>query len=260
MTSKYSFIVILLLLTFFSCSDDSDDVTEENETPTETVLMLKERKTTYPDGEIFTEYFSYDDADNLTSILDSDGYKYEYIYENNKLIRINSIAESGNMEDYVLLEYDSENRLNSYTIYVSFDNVGLRVDLTYNPNGTITEKEYKGDHDSQTTLINEITITIDNNQITLRDGEDLDYTYEYDTKNGMYKNITNIEVLNLINIDFSGYIDCADNNILKIKEEEDGTEIIYEEYQYTYNSDNYPETATFYIEGEIDSTIEYIYE
>ncbi len=254
MTLKHSLIAFALIITFFSCSSDSNDDTN----PPQDNLLLVERITDY-EGDILTEYFSYD-GNKLTSILDSEGYKYEYIYENEVLNRINSTDSNGSLMDYSILEYNSSNQLSSYTVYITSGNEGLRFDLTYNANGTITEKEYIGDHNSQMSLIGENIITRNNGQTILEVDSDFEATFEYDTKNGIYKNIFKIETLNLINIDFSGYIDSAENNRLKATENDNGDVTVLEEYQYTYNASNYPETATYYYDGELDSTIQYIYE
>ncbi len=257
MTLKPTLLTMLLIITFFSCSDES---TNDDELPQENGLLLKERITDYGGGDIQTETFSYDENNNLISILDSGGYKYEYVYENNLLIRINYTEPNGSIIDYTVLEYNSNSELTSYTVFITSGNEGLRFDLTYNGDGTITEKEYSGNHDSQTSLISEDIITFNEGQILMETDTDFQATYEYDTQNGIYKNVSNIEVLNLINIDFSGYIDSAENNLLKVTENDNGTITIHEEYQYTYNSSNYPETATYYYDGDLDSTIEYIYE
>ena len=37
-------------------------------------------------------------------------------------------------------------------------------------------------------------------------------------------------------------------------------DLVDEKYEYTYNEAGYPETATYYLEGELDSELEFIYE
>ncbi len=258
MTLKSSLLTMLLITTFFSCSDES---TNNDELPQENSLLLKERITDYGGGDILTETFSYDVNNNLISILDSDGYKYEYVYENNLLIRINYTEPNGSIIDYTILEYNANSQLTSYTVFITSGNEGLRFDLTYNGDGTINEKEYIGNHDIQNTLISDNIITITSGQRINESSqtENFEAIYEYDSNNGIYKNISNIEILNLVNIDFNGYIDSANNNLLKWIENDNGTSSTFEEYTYTYNSSNYPETAIYESQGDTES-IQYIYE
>jgi len=256
MTLKHALIAFSLIFTFMSCDNDSNNG-DDNPIP-ESSILLKERIINY-DGDILTEVFSYD-GNFLTSIIDSEGFKYEYIYDNDMLVRINSIAPNQDITDYTLLEYNSSNKLASYTVYISSGTEGLKFDLTYNADGTITEKEYSGDHNAQTNLINETIITRNNGQTQTETTADFVTSYDYDTKNGIYKNIANIETLSLINIDFSGYIDSSENNLLTETNNSSGTNSVFLAYQYTYNASNFPETATYYYDGALESTIQYIYE
>ena len=257
MTLKSSLITSLLIVTFFSCSSES---TNNDEQPQDNNLLLKQRITDNGNGDILTETFSYD-GNKLISIIDNEGTKYEYLYENNVLNRINLSGPNGIITEYTTLEYNSNNQLISYTVYMTFGNEGLRFDLTYNSDGTITVKEYLGDHNVQNSLIGDDIITIANGQRISESSqiENFQSTYEYDSNNSIYKNISNIDILNLIDIDFNGYIDSKNNNLLRWIENDNGTTYIFEEYTYTYNSSNYPETAVYQNQGDTE-TIQFIYE
>lgn len=222
-------------------------------------LLLKKMIWTETDGTIETEEFFYE-GNNLTSITVDGVLLNSYEYENNILTRINSYSENGDLIDYVITEYNSNNQLIVYTVYIIDDNQGYRYELTYNADETITEKKYTGDLNSQTNLTSEYIITIQNNQILMETfGANDNTSYSYDTKNGIYKNISNLQTINLINIDFSGYIDGGQNNITSLTENENGNILYNEEYNYTYNSNNYPETSNDYVDGQLDTTREYIY-
>lgn len=226
--------------------------------PTDT-LLLKEMIWTETDGTTYTDTFSYE-GNKLVSITLDGELTNSYIYENDLLTRINSYLD-GDIEDYVIPEYNAANQLISYVVYIPDGNEGLKFDLTYNTDGTITEKKYSGDLVSQTSLIGETIITMANDQIVLENYDDgTDSVYAYDTQNGMFKNISNLNTINLINIDFSGYIDSGLNNLIRLTEDANGTPVDYEEYEYTYNASNYPATSNDYVEGVLDSTREYIYE
>ncbi|WP_299885632.1 hypothetical protein [uncultured Lacinutrix sp.] len=235
-----------------------DGLDDCNGTGSGNLLFLKNKIFTYADGSMETETYNYD-GNKLISITYSDGSATNFTYDNDILTRIDNYNDLGGLGDYVITEYNSSNELISYTVYIT-PNEGLRFDLTYNSDDTINIKEYSGDHDSQTTLIEDETISMQNNQITFEDDVDgLEATYSYDNKNGIYKNISNLKTLNLINIDFSGYIDGGNNNLLELLETENGVSNIHEEHTYTYNSDNYPVTSTYNFDGAFDSTIEFIY-
>ncbi|MDO6597538.1 hypothetical protein Q4512_11480 [Oceanihabitans sp. 2_MG-2023] len=222
-------------------------------------LLLKEMIWTELDGTSYTDTFSYD-GNKLTSITENGDLVNTYIYESDVLTRINSY-EDGSILDYVIPEYNADDELISYVVYITNGNEGLKFDLTYNTNGTITERKYSGDHVSQTSFLSETIITMENNQIIAESYDDgTDSVYAYDTRNGMFKNISNLRTLNLINIDFSGYIDGGFNNLISLTEDVNGTPVVYENYEYTYNSSNYPVSSNDYIEGDLDSTREYIYE
>ncbi|MBU2940309.1 hypothetical protein KO494_12250 [Lacinutrix sp. C3R15] len=223
-------------------------------------LLLTEMIWTELDGTTYTDTFSYD-GNKLTSITESGNLVNTYEYESDQLIRINSYEEDGSISDYVIPEYDADDKLISYVVYITNGNEGLKFDLTYNANGTITENKYSGDHVSQTNFLSETIITLQNDQIIVESFDDgTDSTYAYDTQNGMFKNISNLNTLNLINIDFSGYIDGGMNNLVSLTEDVNGNPVVYENYEYTYNSNNYPESSNDYIEGDLDTTREYIYE
>ncbi|MCL5127713.1 hypothetical protein [Algibacter sp. L4_22] len=176
MTLKNSLIALSLIFTFMSCNNEPVEIfIDEVDVSEESTFLLKQRITTYPDGETETETFSYNGND-LTSILDSERDKYE----NNLLQRINYTDLDGSLIDYTLLEYDATNQLNSYTTY---NTEGLMFDLAYS----------------------------------------------------------------------------SANNLLKVKENDNVTITDFEEYQYTYNTSKYPEMTTYYYEGVLESTIEYIY-
>lgn len=257
MTLKQLSLIIILAFFTFSCSSDDTP----SDPPQNNSLLLKQRVTSYPDdNETMTENFVYD-GNVLTSIVNSDGERVDYLYENNLLTRINHVASNGTIEQYVVIGgYDQNTRLSSYTVYLQL-NQAFKFELLYNSNGTITEKQYSGDHNSQTTLVRETMITMNNGHLAQEISNDgINYSFEYDTKNGIFKNITHIETLNLINDDFSGHIDSNLNNLVKINDTQNGNTTVSEEFQYTYNSSDYPETATFYLEGTLEKTIQYIYE
>ncbi|WMI69042.1 hypothetical protein [Mangrovimonas sp. YM274] len=256
MILKKSLLALTLAATLFSCSSDSSD--SDSQIPQETG-HLKQITWTFTDGEIYSETLSYD-GDKLISIEDSDGWKFKYIYENDMLIRINELNDSGIVTTYTLLEYDVENRLSSYTAYISSISEEWGWDLTYNEDGTVSESSYEKSFNGSMLGEQESTIVLDNGQITGYYADGYNFNYEYDSNNGIYKNISHIEILNLMDRSFQGYFESGLNNLTKITANYGGEGYDREVYEYSYNSNNYPATANYYWEGELDATIEYIYE
>jgi hypothetical protein len=127
----------------------------------------------------------------------------------------------------------------------------LRNVYTYLPNNEISTKSYYGDHTTQNNFSLEVIDTYSNGNWTKRhfvDGGE-EFIYTYDNKNGAFKNMELGTFFQLIEEPGFG----ATNNPVFL----DGTV-----YEYTYNSDNYPISATFYEDDEptVTSTIQYFYE
>ena len=257
MNLKSLILIFASLLLVVACNN-SDDGTP---LPEGASLLLKKTITTFPDDdEPYIEYYNYD-GNKLISVSDDDGDGINFIYENDMLTQIHYPEDAGY---YTVLNYDDSDRLSSYIVYIGA-NSAYKFELTYNEDNTVTEKEYYGSQTSQTSLISEAILTINNGQIITKEyidaaGSIEKITYNYDTNNGIYKNIAHIDVINLIADDFIYYIDSAENNLLKtIETYSDNTTEVIEECQYTYNSAGYPETATFYYGGD-EETTQYIYE
>ena len=118
------------------------------------------------DGTSETEEFFYD-GNNLTSVT-VDGVLYNsYTYENDLLTKIETYDDNGAIADYTIPEYDTNNQLIVYTVYINSDNQGIRFELTYNTDGTITEKKYLGDLNSQTNLTSETIVIINKRPLKL---------------------------------------------------------------------------------------------
>ena len=202
----------------------------------------------------------------LISIISNDGYKNTYTYENDKLIREDQFIND-KLEIYVTLDYNSEEKIASYTEFwldLNGSNAGFKNVLTYNNDNTITNKVYWGDFNSQTNLYFTQTITLNDKNITeIKDDKAGEYklSYSYDNSNGIFKNIHVIEVLNLLSQNELGaYINGNINNVTSfIESSTSPSEFNKETFEYIFNDNNYPITAKSYFQGELDSTIEYFY-
>ncbi|CAH8286351.1 hypothetical protein EV196_106265 [Mariniflexile fucanivorans] len=264
---KLQLLLFTLCITIFSCSTESLD-NSEKETTDSTLL----KKVIY-DKDTEDEYivtYSYDE-NKLTKLEGEDGYKNVYTYEGDLLVKEESFLD-GELGAYVTLEYNSVGVLVQYKEYW-LDSSGLPEStykhvLTYNSDKTITNDVYTGDHNSQTELYFTELISFDGKNISkLKDNDNVtEYLYSYDDKNGMFKNVHAIEVLNLLSQnEFGPYIMGNTNNITIDKE-------IYDQQsnhttsEYIYNENDYPVSAInkYYNNGVLDEqqteTINFYYE
>jgi hypothetical protein len=112
--------------------------------------------------------------------------------------------------------------------------VGYKSNFVYNQNGTITELSYSGDVNTQNTLDETTTYTLQNNilvsQITIGGTYTTSYSFTYDTKNSPFKNV----------IGFNNFIANQEHNLLQTIQSDGVNSPIIEDFQYIYNSDGYP--------------------
>ncbi|MCC4214695.1 hypothetical protein [Leeuwenhoekiella parthenopeia] len=250
----YSSILALLLS---SCSVEPYSGDPDPIDPVETNLKLKQRIVNYLDGDVVTETFAYDD-DKLTSINGSDTSVITYNYEGDLLTQIIDAAAAGNLLT-TNLAYDSQERLINYRM--TTDDEVLEYEFSYYTDGSITRTFYFGGKENSTGASGESILTFQNEQLvkeTKDDGQII--TYAYDDQKSSYLGIANIKTINLVSVDFNGYIDSSVNNLLTATITENGTDFVDEKYEYTYNEAGYPVTATYYLEGEPDSELEFVYE
>ena len=192
-------------------------------------------------------------------------YFVDYIYENDRLVRVNSTYE-GELDAYTIITYNENDQVAYYILHLIDDNTFKHV-YNYNTDNTIKLEVYIGDLDSQTTLSNSYTLSYEGSNLLSQVNDEYELSFQYDNKNGIYKNIEQIEVINLVSIDFGG-LEGYTNNIIDRRdndEDEDGNDVIIADtYEYIYNENGYPVTATYkdFYDEELEETyiIEYLYE
>lgn len=257
----------MLCLTVFSCSTESTDSPKE-ETPDETEqptgdVLLKRMVEAY-ESETYTTTFTYD-GNKLLNIKDTDGYETKITYDGDKITKVENLVD-GEIAEYFTLTYDAE-ILSSYIHYlydIDDEDIAYREVLTYNNDNTIDIETFSGDFTSQTTPTDGLTTYLMDgwniSKIEFEDSED-SYTHEYDDKNNLFKNVLGFQAYNFINY-FSEYgfeIYGGDNNTTKITDDQ-GWIVSVEDFEYTYNEDNYPVSANVFYDGEPDGSIEFFYE
>ena len=253
--TKLKTLAFATMLAFIGVSCDNSD--DSNDPPTNQDLLIKQIiHSNLVDSNLYIETYNYTDGNILTSIETSDNDTTTFYYENGLLDRIDNGYEN------VKVYYDANNRMSEYIVQFTDEEGEHRHTFIYNSDGTITETHYINSPTPSWVS----THTINNGQITksILESTSSDYfhvsDYIFDTQNGIFKNIAQIETMALIGIDFTGLIKSVGNNLLENIDTEDGISTQYEAYTYTYNADGYPATAEYYFYGEFENHIEYIYE
>ena len=237
-----AFFVSAFLL--ISCSSD-----DSSSNPSTGEVLLRSLIITYDDGTSFTSNYTYN-GNRLTGYSDTDGLDEVYIYSGGLLTQIDEF-EDGILDIETLLEYDDNDRLIKET-YMYEDGTSQINEFVYNADGTITEIE-----DDMTTYI---YAYVNGNRSTETDVDgNYDYTYTYDDKNNPFKNVHQREVLDLI----GEYASL--NNILTYMNTGGGPTDDDFTSTYTYNSDDFPITATStFLEAGTNTpvveTLQFIYE
>ncbi len=250
--------------------DAQENPEEETEEPNDNTLI---KRIVYNQGtsEEYTEVFNYSDGNKLMSIDAGEGYKNVYTYSGDLLVKEESYFDN-ELWAYVILEYNSEGLLTQYIEYweavTAFPSRAYKKVFSYNSDNTITKTIYIGDHASQTELSHTELISFrDNNISSVKHSDDVvEYIYSYDQKNGIFKNIHMIEILNILSEnEFGPYMHGSTSNLTSNIENYNNN-VGEEFYEYTYNEDEYPETAIskFKYNGVLDEdqteTVHFYYE
>jgi len=257
---KIMCIIAIGVAMLTSCSeDDSVIVPEVNQE----VVLLKQ---TINSNVLVLDY-AYE-GNKLMSIINNQGTTTTLTYTGDLITRIDKSYNDVNGSPQALfieMEYDSNDKLSSYIKYEADGIIARRYELTYNA-GYYTKKTYWGDYTTQALLAATDHVYIENGNITtiIISETESRYEYLYDTKNAPLKNILEVDVFSILENDVlfkSGY---SVNNISS----HTYAEMVVISYNspvtnYSYNSNDYPETSTTVHEqgtaNEWTETIQYIY-
>lgn len=243
------------LLILSSCSSSSDSSSSSGN------LKLHQQIITNDFGDSNTATYTYN-GDKLLRIDNSADGSYSKVYYTGNLVsKFEDYDDTDTMIEKSTYTYNSDNKLASYTYFNYGDDAAEKEVFTYNANGTISSSYYFSDSASVTP-----TDLATTRVITLVDGEvytvvstgdnNSTYTYTYDTKNNIYKNILGFDKL-------GGYADGENLGIMHnivTESYQDGGGTQTDNYTYTYNSSNFPITAIITESGVTQQTEQYIYE
>ncbi|AWH85095.1 hypothetical protein HYN59_08130 [Flavobacterium album] len=233
-------VAAALLLIITSCSSDQNP--ENN--GTDAVLLTKKIEQSQ-NGTIVTTLYQYD-GEKLVAISNSAGQNNVFTYTGDQITKV---EHTGNNEDAKTTEftYDDEGRVSEMLEY-GFNTIlgeegevpvqepwANRTTYAYNDDGTITLVTYAGDHESQTEVIKEGTLTVANGNVTAYTSASGNSAYTFDGSNNPEMNITGISPVNIA-WQLGGI-----NNITAASHSNGSGSYTA---TYTYDQDGYPLTGT----------------
>ncbi|WP_394758645.1 hypothetical protein [Flavobacterium sp.] len=203
----------------------------------------------------------------------------EYVYSDNKLLRININSGSYITHTYTgdlitrgaqynnnvlsvetIYEYDSNNKMISAKS-LSYDNlIASKIVYNYNLDGTIQYEVYRGNFSSQNTLsgTGKMWLNSDSEIFKKEEYQNGVLTYRkentFDTGNSVFKNVTGFDKLFLS--------DSGKKRNLISSQTHDSNNVLVTGYSdvVTYNQNNYPTSAIRTLRTGSTSTIQYFYE
>lgn len=189
-------------------------------------------------------------GNKLISVKDSGIVIEQFTYSDGKLTKINYPADGY----YILVEYNANNQVVKFTEIDEEFNEAVKTLVTYS-GSTFTKTSYSGDLITQDFLEQTETYTIATGNIvqieTISFGFTDTTTFDFDTKNNPFKNISNYDVFQILDLD----IDGNSNNVVSSNYTNNINTI-----SISYNSNNYPEIEqTFSSSGELKETTTYTY-
>lgn len=234
---------IYLILSFFlfvACSetDENPGVQEVDTLPSKIVTSMK-------DGSFFGSKTMYYDENKISNISFTNARSLsagsvELMYTDGLLTKINQYDDDGLLLQVFDLEYNSEKRLEQYFITRTAENWVNKKVLEYRSGNIIEISNYTGDLEEQNEFVGLITYTFDsNNNITKIVTPDYEVVYEYDDKNGIFKNVEARDVLNLLGL-LNGTLNRGGMNNAVSYTYSNGEITDHINLEYTYNDNSFP--------------------
>ena len=234
---------IITLLSVFSLfvSSCSNDDTSAVETPIDSNTILLKKMIVSDGSEVITTTITYDGKKIIKSQSDN-GENSLFTYSGDNITKIEYFS-APNILDYTEnYSYDSTGRLIQFTDIDG--SVGTKETYVYNANGTVSLTIFSGNNVTQNTTVATGTITLQNGEVISRTeiysfGQNT-FTCNYDTKNAPFKNAIGFGKTCLK--DDEGFFGANHN-----RTNDNFTSLgspISNNYTFTYNSYNFPETTT----------------
>lgn len=261
--TKFFYLITFSLLFLFSCS--SEDSSSEN-TPPQNFLLKKIVEGDVVFGGSFTDY-TYD-GNKLVEINRNDEKSDIYTYTGNLITKIEKfqIYYAGTPDEETELlstdhfEYNTNNQLVEFKTTTPYSDEERVTTYVYN-NNTVTFEQYENNPGIAPELLKTGTITLQDGEIVqlqvVKEFDSYTDNYTYDAKNSIFKNVLGYDKLIFTHIiGKQGSFTSVDTIIGGISQ----NFVNNNEFEYTYNSDNYPITADQSWFGSVLHSYEFFYE
>ncbi len=263
---KKQFAIIVLVLLTISCSSSDSDTSSTSDTDN---ILLRKIISTSSSGtggsNTYTNTYAYN-GKKLVNVT-SDDFEFRVFYTGNLITSIKDYF-LGTLQGTSIYQYDSSNRLISWTEYVDAPEtrINRQREFQYNSDGTITVNGQIFD-----TGENELS-PIDTEKYFLNSNQEVERVevfypngtqvanYTYDSKNHMFKNVTGFKAINLVSV--AGF----NSNITSITYSgyDAGYNDLFAQLRtYTYNADAFPIAGTRSYPNDPSMSVmtdQYIYE
>ena len=236
----YFLSIIFLILQACSTSGNASDDTTNNSNS----ILIKKIIETNPQG-IYTTIFEYNGSKvvKVNSLFNNNLIGTAlYTYSGNLVTEVNVFSNTNSLVEKNIYNYNSDSKVTSFINLDYLNNIGSRATYNYNSNGTISSSEYEGSLTSQTTLKETKTIAFSNGEVSTLI-EQIGTTtktsnFTYDNKNFPFKNVLSND--KLAYCVFRTFKSEINHNLTKINKVQSGTSNSVSNWQYTYNSSDYP--------------------
>jgi hypothetical protein len=229
MKKIFTIAATFFLLILTSCSDDSTSTaTGSNAVLLQKIIEQNE------DGSLLMTNYQYDGT-KLTDITYSDGRRAEFTYNRDQIVKV-AYSDTTAVARWETFVYDTEGRIDTMRVftYNAEEPVAMKTAYTYNADGTVSLAMFSGNHESQTELAGEATVTTANGNVTGYTSAAGNSTYAFDAGNNAQLNTTGLAPL------YIAWQNGGLNNITSTNHT-NGTEGY--SITYTYNSKDYPISA-----------------
>ncbi|NMH26733.1 hypothetical protein [Flavobacterium silvaticum] len=236
MKNSYLLISAFLLL-LVSCTSESDTTPSPEVNPK--LRLIQKSITTGWSGESVTSVWNYD-GQKLVSIISDNGSEQHFTYNDNLIVSVESSNEFGEVttDSY---EYDDQGRITTH-LDISAD-WGRKQVYEYAPDGSISVTQYFGSDESQTQIVMQGVLLMQNGEITHTKTLNVDSgygricDYTYDTHNTPTRNIIGYDkISSLLSTNQKGIF----HNVLTNTQTTEGQDPVLVTKTYVYDSLDFP--------------------
>lgn len=256
---KIIFLSIVSFLLLQSCSSSDTSSTSSS------LILVKKIIETNPDG-VFTTNCTYSGNKIVTGTFTGIGNGTSltrvgnYTYSGDLITKV-EIFENNNLIEKSNYNYNSDNRLASFIELDYTLGIGKRMTYSYNPDGSISSTGYSGDLVSQNTLVSNNAITFSNGEVSSHiehiGSVTKTLTFTYDNNNCPFKNVLGFDKISYAVI--GTFTSEISHNLIQIVRVQNGAPNYTTDFQYTYNSNNFPLTKSETFGGITNQTSQYFY-